>query len=209
MKKLLAWLMAALFLMPLAAAAQEAPNALIERLSNEVLDKLKADKDIQAGNVRKLNELVDGVVMPHVNFRRMTALVVGRNWRSATPEQQKQLMAEFRTLLLRTYAGALSQVGDQKVRMKPFRADAADTDVIVRSEVLQPRGEPVQLDYRMEKAADGWKIYDVNVLGVWLVETYRNQFAQEISQKGIDGMLRDLAEKNRSFDQNGAAPKKS
>ena len=205
MKRLFAWLLGALALLPLAAVAQEAPNAMVERLSNEVLARIKADKDIQAGNPQKLNALVDEVVMPHVNFQRMTALAVGRNWRSATPEQQKALMAEFRTLLLRTYSGALAQVGDQKVRMKPFRGDAADKDVIVRSEVVQPRGEPVQLDYRLEKAADGWKIYDLNVLGVWLVENYRNQFGQAIAQKGIDGLLRDLSEKNRAFESGGAS----
>ena len=201
MKKFFVWLLSALTLLPLAAAAQEAPQALIQRVSTEALARIKADRDIQAGNPGKLNELVDQVVMPHVNFQRMTALAVGRNWRSATPEQQQSLMKEFRTLLLRTYSGALSQVGDQQVRMKPFRGDANANEVIVRSEVVQPRGEPVQLDYRMEKSGDGWKIYDVNVLGVWLVENYRNQFSQEIAQKGIDGMLRDLAEKNRSFEK--------
>ena len=200
MRKLFIWLLGALSLLPLAAAAQESPQAMIERLSTEALNRIKADRDIQAGSPKKLNELVDQVIMPHVNFQRMTALAVGRNWRAATPEQQQSLMKEFRTLLLRTYAGALSQVGDQQVSMKPFRGDANANEVIVRSEIAQPRGEPVQLDYRLEKAGDGWKIYDVNVLGVWLVENYRNQFSQEIAQKGIDGMLRDLAEKNRSFE---------
>lgn len=212
MKRLFAWLLTAACLAPLAAAAQEAPNALIQRLSTDVLDRIKADKEVQAGNPRRINELVDTVVMPHVNFQRMTALAVGRHWRTATPEQQKQLMTEFRTLLLRTYSGALSQVGNQQVRLKPLRANEGDNEVIVRSEVVQPRGEPVQLDYRMERAADGWKIYDVNVAGVWLVETYRNQFGQEIQAKGIDGLLRDLSEKNRSFEQGGnggASPRRS
>lgn len=207
MRKLFAWLFSATLLLPMAAAAQEAPNALIERLSTEVLEKIKGDKDIQSGNPKRVSEFVDTVVMPHVNFQRMTALVAGRHWRAATPEQQKALMAEFRTLLLRTYSGALSQVGNQQVRIKPFRGDANANEVIVRSEVVQPGREPAQLDYRLEKAADGWKIYDVNVLGVWLVETYRNQFGQEIAQKGFDGMLRDLAEKNRSFDT--GAPKRT
>ena len=211
MKRLFAWLMAAAFFSPLAAVAQETPNALIQRLSTDVLDRIKADKEIQAGNPRRVNELVDNVVMPHVNFQRMTALAVGRHWRAATPEQQKQLMNEFRTLLLRTYSGALSQVGNQQVRLKPLRANDGDNEVIVRSEVVQPRGEPVQLDYRMERASDGWKIYDVNVAGVWLVETYRNQFGQEIQAKGIDGLLKDLSEKNRSFEQGdgAASPRRS
>lgn len=187
------------------SAAPEAPDALIRRLSADVLERIRADKDIQSGDFRKLSEFVDTVVMPHVNFQRMTALAVGRNWRSATPEQQKQLMAEFRVLLLRTYSGALGSVKDQSVRMKPLRADPADTEVIVRSEVVVPRGEPVQLDYRLEKAGDSWRIYDVNVLGVWLVETYRNQFAQEVAARGIDGLIRSLADKNRSFEQ----PRKS
>lgn len=200
MRKLYAWLLSAMLFVPLAAAAQETPNVLIERLSTEVLDKIKADKEIQAGNPKRVSEFVDTVVMPHVNFERMTALVAGRHWRTATPEQKKALMEEFRTLLLRTYSGALSQVGNQQVRLKPFRGDAGASEVIVRSEVAQPGRESVQLDYRLEKAADGWKIYDVNILGVWLVETYRNQFGQEIAQKGIDGLLRDLAEKNRSFE---------
>ena len=207
MRKLFAWLLSATLLLPMLAVAQEAPNALIERLSTEVLEKIKSDKEIQSGNPRRVSEFVDSVVMPHVNFQRMTALVAGRHWRTATPEQQKSLMTEFRTLLLRTYSGALSQVGNQQVRIKPFRGDANANEVIVRSEVVQPGREPAQLDYRLEKAADGWKIYDVNVLGVWLVETYRNQFGQEIAQKGIDGMLRDLAEKNRSFET--GAPKRS
>ena len=194
------WLLAIVLALPAVAGAQEAPDALIRRLSADVLERIKIDKDIQAGDFRKLSDFVDATVMPHVNFQRMTALAVGRNWRSATPEQQKQLMAEFRALLLRTYSGALGSVKDQTIRLKPLRAEPADTEVVVRSEVLQPRGEPIQLDYRLEKAADGWKIYDVNVLGVWLVETYRNQFAQEVSARGIEGLLKSLTDKNKSFD---------
>jgi phospholipid transport system substrate-binding protein len=135
--------------------------------------------------------------MPHVNFTRMTAAAVGRNWRQATPEQQKRLQDEFKTLLIRTYSGALTQVKDQTVNVKPLRAAAADTEVQVRTEVIG-RGDPIQLDYRMEKTATGWKIYDLNVLGIWLVETYRTQFAQEISSKGVDGLIAALAERNKS-----------
>jgi phospholipid transport system substrate-binding protein len=180
--------------------ALDPPDALIKRLSGEVIDRIKVDKEIQAGDFKKLSDFVDATVMPHVNFQRMTALAVGRNWRSANPDQQKQLMTEFRSLLLRTYSGALGSVKDQSIRIKPLRADPADTEVIVRSEVVQPRGEPIQLDYRLEKGSDGWKIYDVNVLGVWLVETYRGQFAQEVAARGIDGLVKSLTDKNKSFD---------
>ena len=193
-------LMTAAFAQPSPALALDPPDALIKRLSGEVIDRIKVDKEIQAGDFKKLSDFVDATVMPHVNFQRMTALAVGRNWRSANPEQQKQLMTEFRSLLLRTYSGALGSVKDQSIRIKPLRADPADTDVIVRSEVVQPRGEPIQLDYRLEKGSDGWKIYDVNVLGVWLVETYRGQFAQEVAARGIDGLVKSLTDKNKSFD---------
>ncbi|MGE0804585.1 MAG: phospholipid-binding protein MlaC [Burkholderiaceae bacterium] len=188
-----------LSLMPRAALAAEAPDALVKRLSDEVLAEIKTDKTLQNGSIQKLNDLVDRKLMPHVNFERMTALAVGRGWQSASAEQRQQLMSEFRTLLIRTYAGALSAVSDQSVRMKPFRAAAQDTDVVVRSEVVQPRGEPVQLDYRLQKINDGWKIYDVNVLGVWLVQTYRDQFAREVGNGGIDGLIRSLVEKNKQF----------
>ncbi len=178
-----------------------APDELVKKVSSEVLDKIRADKDIQNGNFKKLSELVDAAVVPNMNFDRMTALAVGRNWRQATPEQQKKLLTEFRTTLLRTYSSSLGEVRDETIRMKPLRADAADTDVIVRSEIVRKRGEPIQLDYRMEKTPTGWKIYDMNVLGVWLIENYRAQFAQEISAKGIDGLIASLAEKNKKMDQ--------
>ncbi len=182
---------------PFARAADEAPDALIKRVSSEVLDAIKADKSVQAGEMSKVIALVDSKVMPNVNFVRMTASAVGRNWRQATPEQQKRLQEEFKTLLIRTYSGALSQVRDQTLSVKPLRAAPADNEVVVHTEVLG-RGEPVQLDYRMEKTATGWKIYDLNVLGVWLVETYRTQFAQEISAKGVDGLIASLAQRNKT-----------
>ncbi len=181
----------------MAAAADEAPDALIKRISTEVMQSIKADPGIQIGDVTKVSALVDNQIMPNVNFVRMTASAVGRNWRQATPEQQKRLQEEFKALLVRTYSGALSQVKDQSVSVKPLRAAAADTEVVVRTEVLG-RGDPVQLDYRMEKVASGWKIYDLNVLGVWMVETYRTQFAQEINAKGIDGLIAALVERNKS-----------
>lgn len=188
---------AALLLAPAARAADESPDSLIKRVSSEVLDNIKADKSVQSGDMSKVMALVDSQIMPNVNFTRMTASAVGRNWRQATPDQQKKLQDEFKTLLIRTYSGALAQVKDQTINVKPLRAAPADTEVVVRTEVLG-RGEPVQLDYRLEKVATGWKIYDLNVLGVWLVETYRTQFAQEISAKGIDGLIASLAERNKS-----------
>ena len=181
----------------LVAAADEAPDALIKRISGEVMQSIKADPGIQIGDINKVSALVDSQIMPNVNFVRMTASAVGRNWRQATPDQQKRLQDEFKALLVRTYSGALSQVKDQTVSVKPLRAAAADTEVVVRTEVLG-RGDPVQLDYRMEKVGSGWKIYDLNVLGVWMVETYRTQFAQEINAKGIDGLIAALAERNKA-----------
>ena len=157
------------------SAADEAPDVLIKRLSAEVLDKIKSDKAVQAGDLSKVIALVDSQILPHVNFTRMTASAVGRSWRQATPEQQKRLQDEFKILLVRTYSGALAQVKDQVVNVKPLRAAAGDTELVVRAEVLG-RGDPVQLDYRMEKAASGWRIYDINVLGVWLVETCPIQY---------------------------------
>ncbi|MCJ7799747.1 MAG: ABC transporter substrate-binding protein, partial [Polaromonas sp.] len=164
---------------PFVRAAEEAPDALIQRVSVEVLAAIRADKDVQAGDMSKVLALVDGQVMPHVNFTRMTAASVGRSWRQATPDQKKRLQEEFKALLIRTYSGALSQVNDQRLNVKPLRAAPTDAEVTVRTEVIG-RGNPVQLDYRMEKTATGWKIYDLNVLGVWMVETYRAQFSQEI-----------------------------
>ncbi len=186
--------------MALAAPAQAqttGPEALIRQLSTEVIDTVKADKAIQAGDVGRIVTLVDTKVMPNVNFQRMTASAVGRHWRTATPEQQKRLQDEFKILLVRTYAGALTQVKDQTVQLKPFRGGADDTEVVVKTEI-KGKGEPIQLDYRLEKGATGWKIYDVNVLGVWLVEQYRNSFAQEIGAVGLDGLITKLADKNKA-----------
>ncbi|OSZ62865.1 phospholipid-binding protein MlaC [Hydrogenophaga sp. IBVHS2] len=180
-----------------AMASDEAPDAMVKRISTEVLNAVKADPAIQAGDINRIVNLVDTKIMPNVNFTRMTASAVGRFWRQATPEQQKQLQDEFKTLLVRTYSGALGEVKDQTLSFKPLRMQPTDTEVIVRSEV-RGRGEPIQLDYRLEKSAGGWKIYDLNVLGVWLVETYRTQFAQEISAKGIDGLIASLAQRNKT-----------
>lgn len=181
----------------LAWSAEEAPDALVQRVSGEVMSAIKADPAIQKGDVNRIMTLVDSKIMPNVNFSRMTASAVGRFWRQATPAQQKQLQDEFKTLLVRTYSGALGEVKDQSLSFKPFRAKPEDTEVVVRSEV-RGRGEPIQLDYRLEKTPEGWKIYDLNVLGVWLVETYRTQFAQEINAKGIDGLIASLAQRNKA-----------
>ena len=178
-------------------ANDEAPDALVKRIATEVLNAVKADPAIQSGDVGRIMALVDGKIMPNVNFGRMTASAVGRFWRQATPEQQKRLQDEFKTLLVRTYSGALSEVKDQTLSFKPLRAKPEDTEVVVRSEV-RGRGDPIQLDYRLEKTAGGWKIYDLNVLGVWLVETYRTQFAQEINAKGIDGLIAALTQRNKT-----------
>jgi phospholipid transport system substrate-binding protein len=178
------------------AVADTAPDELIRQVSTEVIDSVKADKAIQAGDVSRIITLVDAKVMPHVNFQRMTASAVGRNWRNATPEQQKRLQEEFKILLVRSYAGALTQVRDQTVQLKPMRSNPGDSEVVVRTEI-KGKGEPVQLDYRLEKAGDSWKIYDVNVVGVWLVEQYRTSFSQEINAGGIDGLIAKLAERNK------------
>jgi phospholipid transport system substrate-binding protein len=183
-----------------AQSAPEAPDALVKRLAVEITEAVKADKNLASGDVAKVAALVDTRIIPFVNFQRMTASSVGPAWRSATPEQQKRLQDEFKLLLVRTYAGAVKEIKDQTVVVKPLRAAAEDTAVIVRSEV-RGRGEPIQLDYRVGKVTDSsgtaWKIYDMNILGVWLVETYRGQFAQEINTNGIDGLIKSLAEKNK------------
>lgn len=177
------------------AADANTPDQLIRQLSIETIEAVKADKDIQAGNISKIIALVDAKVMPHVNFQRMTASAVGRFWRQATPDQQQKLQAEFKTLLVRTYAGALTQVKDQSIGLKPLRAQPTDTEVVVRTEI-RGKGDAIQLDYRLEKAGAEWKIYDVNVLGIWLADQYRNSFAQEIGANGIDGLIKSLADKN-------------
>lgn len=189
-------------------AAQEAPDVLVQRIANDAFDTVKADAAVRAGDIQRILALVDTKIMPHVNFTRMTASAVGRSWRTATPEQKKRLQDEFKTLLVHTYSGALGQVKDQTLHFKPMRSSPADTEVVVRSEV-RGRGDPIQLDYRVEKTPNGWKIYDLNVLGVWLVQTYRTQFAQEINAKGVDGLIAALAERNRSnaASDSKAAPK--
>ena len=188
-----------------ALAADEAADALIKRLSTDVLASIKADTAIKSGDTSRIIALVDSKIMPNVNFQRMTASAVGPAWRQATPEQQKRLQDEFKTLLVRTYAGALSEVNEQVITVRPLRAAADDKEVIVRTEV-KGNGEAIQLDYRLEKTPGqgaGWKIFNLNVLGIWLVETYKSQFAQEINAKGIDGLITTLAERNKTGAKKG------
>jgi phospholipid transport system substrate-binding protein len=182
-----------------ARAAVEAPDALVKRVSTDVIDSVKADKDIQAGNSRKIMDLVNSKILPYVDSDKMTAQAAGRFWRQATPEQQKQLAAEFRTLLVYTYAGALSQIKNETIEFKPFRADPADTEVEVKSQVNLTRGEPITLNYRLSKGPQGWKIFDLNVLGAWLVETYKSTFASEIGKNGIDGLIKKLHDRNEQL----------
>ena len=178
-----------------AQAADETPDLLVKRVSADVLETIKKDASLRNGDSTKINALVNDKVMPYVDFRRMTSAAVGPAWRQATPDQRQRLQDEFKALLIRTYSGALSQVGDQTITVKPLRMAAGDTDVLVRTQV-NGRGDPVQLDFRLEKQATGWKIYNLNVLGVWLVETYRTQFAQEINANGIDSLIKTLASRS-------------
>ncbi len=181
-------------------AQDEAADVFIKRMSTEVLDVIKADKSMRGGDIAKVVTLVDTRIMPHVDFQRMTASAIGPGWRQATPEQQKRLQEEFKILLVRTYSGALSQISDQVIAMKPLRSSPEDKEVVVRSEV-RGSGDPIQLDYRLEKTpgqGTGWRIFNINVMGVWLVETYKSQFAQEINAKGVDGLIESLTARNKS-----------
>jgi phospholipid transport system substrate-binding protein len=182
-----------------APATNEAPDVLVKRISADVIETVKADKDIQSGNRNKIMELVNSKILPYVDAEKMTAQAAGRFWRQATPEQQKRLSEEFRTLLVYTYSGALSQIKNETIEFKPMRAEPTDTDVEVRSQVNVTRGEPITLNYRLAKGNQGWKIYDINVLGAWLVETYKGTFAAEINKSGIDGLITKLADRNRQL----------
>lgn len=187
----------AAFVVPVAhAAAGEAPDALVKRVTEEVLGLIKSDPKIQAGDQARIREVIETRLTPYFDFERMTALAAGRGWRLATPEQQKTLAGQFKTLLVRTYSGALNQYRDQKIAYLPLRADAGATDVTVRTQVERPGQAPVQIDYSMEKTSDGWKAYDVVVGGVSLVTNYRDEFTAEIQRGGIDGLIKALEAKN-------------
>ncbi len=180
--------------------AQEAPDALVQRVTDEVLEIIRKDKEIQNGNTTKVIELVDKKVLSHFNFQHMTALALGKEWRKATPQQQQQLSAEFKTLLVRTYSNALTSYKNQKVIYKPFKMAPNDADVLVRTEIQQPGSKPVQLDYSLEKIDGAWKVYDVVVAGISLVTNYRDQFGQEVRNGGIDGLIASIAAKNKSLE---------
>ena len=194
-------IVAALFLAAASgsATADIAPDALARTVTDEVLAIVRADRDLQAGNPQKIAQLVEAKVFPHFNFTRMTQLAAGRNWRQATPEQQKALTDEFRTLLMRTYTAAFTQYKDQSIDFKPLRMVPTDTDVTVKSLIKQPIGQPVAIDYSMEKSGDTWKVYDVKIEGISLVENYRNTFNSEVQRTGLDGLIKALADKNRAL----------
>ena len=200
MKKLFVLLFAGF--VALSASAQEAPDALVKKITDDVLDIVRADKDIQNGDMHKAIALVDAKVLPYFNFQHMTALAVGKDWRKATAQQQQQLTAEFKTLLVRTYSNALTGYKNQKVVFKPFKMGPTETDVLVRTEVQQSGSKAIQLDYSLEKLDGGWKVYDVTVAGISLVTNYRDQFAQEIRNGGMDGLIQTVAAKNKSLEAN-------
>lgn len=186
-----------------AAAAAVVPadapaDVFVKAITNDVFATVRGDKAIQSGDLRKVISVIEAKILPHVDFQRMTAAAVGRSWRQATPEQQKRLQEEFKNLLVYTYAGAAAQIKDQTVEYRPLRARPEDTEVVVRS-IVRGQGDPIQIDYRMEKVGSTWKVYDVNVLGAWLVQTYQSSFAQEVSASGIDGLINKLVERNKQL----------
>ena len=202
MNKLISLVFAVLLASP--ALAQDAPDVLVKRVTEEVLEIVRKDRDIQNGSTQKAVELVDQKVLPHFDFRHMTALAVGKDWKKASPAQQQQLTAEFKTLLVRTYSNALTSYKNQKIVYKPFRMNAGDSEALVRTEVIQPGSKPVPIDYNLEKADAGWKVFDVVVAGISLVTNYRDQFAQEVRNGGIDGLIAAIAGKNKSLAGGGA-----
>lgn len=198
---LLAMMLAAAVLVtksPWAEVIDATPDGLVKTLVSDVMTSIKADKDIQSGNVTKVMSFVETKIVPYTNFQKTTQLAMGKNWSRATPEQQKQIMTEFKSLLIRTYAGALTQVKDQTVTYKPFRMDPADTEVVVKTQVMN-KGDAIQIDYRLEKVGETWRLYDINVLGAWLIEAYRGQFNNQISANGIDGLIKFLQDRNATL----------
>ena len=174
------------------------PDGLVKFVVEDVMTVIKNDKAIQSGDLRKINALVDQKILPYSDFQKTTQLSMGKNWSKASSQQQALITQEFKTLLIRIYGGALAQIKDQKLQYKPFRAAADDTDVVVKTMVIG-KGEPIQLDYRLEKTANGWKVYDINILGAWLVESYRNQFNDQVSKGGIDGLIQFLQQRNNAL----------
>jgi phospholipid transport system substrate-binding protein len=174
------------------------PDAMVKSITQQVMDEIKGDKSIQSGDINKITQLVNEKILPYTDFRRTTQLAMGRNWRTATPEQQAQVIDQFKTLLIRTYSGALAQVRNQQIQYKPFRANPDDTDVVVRSTVMN-NGEPIELDYRLYKTPQGWRVYDINVLGAWLIQAYQQQFQEKIQQGGVDGLIQFLTQRNQQL----------
>ena len=174
------------------------PDTLVKTVTQQVMDQIKGDKSIQSGDINKITQLVNEKILPYTDFRRTTQLAMGRNWRTATPEQQQQVIEQFKALLIRTYSGALAQVRDQQIQYKPFRANPDDTDVVVRSTVLN-NGQPIELDYRPYKTPQGWRVYDINVLGAWLIQAYQQQFQEKIQQGGVDGLIQFLTQRNQQL----------
>ena len=200
MKSLLALVLGFFLLSTPAFSQEDSPDALIKKVTEDVLSIVRQDKEIQSGNTVKAIELVEAKVLPIFDFQHMTGLAMGRDWSKATPEQKKRLADEFKTLLVRTYSNALTGYKNQSVRYKPTKIESADTDVLVRTEIVQPGSKPIQLDYSLEKGGAGWKVYDVVVAGVSLVTNYRDTFNQEVRANGIDGLIQMLANKNKQLD---------
>ena len=180
------------------AVDQSTPDGLIKTVVSDVMASVKSDPEIQKGNIPRIVDLVEKKIVPYTDMRRTTEMAMGPNWKKATPEQQAQLVSEFKNLLIRTYSGALSQLRDQTIQFKPLRAAPDDKEVVVKTVVIG-RGDPIPLDYRLEKTANGWKVYDMNIMGVWLVEAYRNQFANQISQNGVEGLVKFLQDRNKQL----------
>lgn len=200
MKSLLSLLLS-IFVVASPAFAQDAgPDALVKKVTEDVLTVVRQDKDIQSGNTKKAIALVETKVLPHFNFQHMTALAMGRDWSKATPEQKVRLAEEFKTLLVRTYSNSLTSYKNQTVVYKPSKMQGGDTDVVIKTEILQPGNKPVQLDYALEKLGDGWKVYDVIVAGISLVTNYRDTFAQEVRANGVDGLIKMLSSKNTQLE---------
>lgn len=195
-------------LVGMAAANDMPPDALVKATATDVLDIIKKDKDIQNGDMRKITALAEEKILPHFDFERMSRMVLGKHWSRATKEQQQQFIAEFRSLLIRTYASALTKYRNQTIEYKPFRAQPSDTDVTVKTQIVQPGGQPLPIDYSLVKKEDGWKVYDVVIEGVSLVTNYRGQFSTEVRQSGMDGLIQRLAEKNKQGSASAMAERK-
>jgi phospholipid transport system substrate-binding protein len=176
----------------------DTPDGVMKTVTQQVLDEIKSDKQIQSGSISRITQLVNEKILPYTDFQRTTRLAMARNWNSASPQQQQQIVEQFKILLIRTYAGALAQVRDQQIEFQPFRASSDATDVVVRS-VIVHNSSPIELDYRLYKTPQGWRVYDINVLGAWLIQVYQQQFNEQVSQHGVDGLLQFLTQRNQQL----------